>query len=185
MVAGFRQSDPQFGGSCLADTHVLLFGSASDSDRANDLSVNNNRNPAIQNRESSAVRSCSMLDRQIEAAIFLRRSFENRPGLFAHGGSGNCFGNGSIHARGTGSVHPGECQQMTTVVNHSDVLRYAQRGGAPSRCENHALCACKGEFDLAANYEFGTVSARRPYGCHQQTVNPRYLSMIDSLSSWT
>src|SRR5215469_8258455 len=185
MVVRFRESHFQFGGSCLADTHVLLFSSASDSDRTNNLSVNNDRNPAVQNRQFSAVRCCSMLDRQIEAAIFLRRSSENRPGLLAHCGSSDCLGDRSIHARRTGSVHPGECQQMTTVVNHSDVLRDAQGGCAPSRREKHALCARKGEFGLAANYKFGTVSARRPYGCHQQTVNPRYLSMIDSLSSWT
>ena len=104
MIVRFRQSDFQFGSSCLADSHVLLFSSASDSDRANDLSFNNDGNPTIQNRESSAVRCCSMLNRKIEAAIFLRRSFEDRPGLLAHGGSSNCLGDRSIHARGTGSV---------------------------------------------------------------------------------
>jgi hypothetical protein len=57
---------------------------------------------------------------------------------------------------------------VTTVVNHSDVLRHAQRGCAPSRYEKHALCARKREFDLAANYKFGTVGARRRDGCRQQ-----------------
>src|SRR5215469_1564960 len=184
MVVRFRESDFQFGGSCLADTHVLC-SVPPPTPIAPITCPSTMMNPAVQNRQFSAVRCCTMLDLQIAAAIFLRRSFENRPGFLTHGGSSDCLGDRSIHARGTGSVHPGECQQMTTVVNHSDVLRDAQGGCAPSRREKHALCARKGEFGLAANYKFGTVSARRPYGCHQQTVNPRYLSMIDSLSSWT
>jgi len=68
-----------------------------------------------------------MLDRQIEAAIFLRRSFKNRSGLLTHGGSSDCLGDRCTHARGTGSVHPGECQQMTTVGGKLTILY----GGIP------------------------------------------------------
>ena len=72
---------------------------------------------------------------------------------------------------------------MSTIVNHSDVLRHAQRCCAPSRCEKHALCARKGEFDLAENYKFGTVGARRRDSCRQQDGKAEILDRHSPLAS--